>query len=211
MSERKSYGQFCGLARSLDRVGDRWTLLIVRELLLGPRSFRDLERVLAGIGPALLTHRLTTLAADGLVERNDAPARSKAVTYSLTADGEALEPVVLEMIRWGSRWMRSGPGSDGTEPEWTPLALRALLEGTPSETDGTVHVHVSGTWATITARAGQRTVEAGRQGTADAAVSASLPALLAVAAGETRLADTDAVITGRRRSATALLRARRPR
>ena len=132
MSERKSYRQFCGLARSLDRVGDRWTLLIVRELLLDDRTFRDLQASLDGISPTVLTQRLTELADDGLVARNEAPRRSKNVTYRLTDGGRALEPAILELIRWGSRWMLQGPGDDRTDPRWAPLALRALLDGHPS-------------------------------------------------------------------------------
>jgi DNA-binding HxlR family transcriptional regulator len=205
MPERKSYGQFCGLARALDHVGDRWTLLVVRELLLGPKTFRDLELVLDGIGPALLTTRINRLMTDGLVDRNDAPARSKAVIYTLTADGKALEPVVLELIRWGRRWMANGPGTDTIDPRWTPLALRALLEGHPSNIDGTVHVDVSDTWTTVTSRSGHRQVALGRHGSADATVTATLADLLAVAAGQARLNSTDAVITGSRRCAKALL------
>jgi DNA-binding HxlR family transcriptional regulator len=107
---RKSYGQFCGLARSLDHVGDRWTLLIVRELLLGDRSFRELEEALPGISPSLLAQRLTVLTGDGVIARNDAPPRSKRVDYRLTDVGRALEPVIAELIRWGTRWMLTGPG-----------------------------------------------------------------------------------------------------
>ena len=110
MTERKSYGQFCGLARSLDRVGDRWALLIVRELLLDHRTFRELEAALGGISPSLLTQRLTQLTVDGLVVRNEAPQRSKSVEYRLTDAGRSLERVILELIRWGSRWMVDGPG-----------------------------------------------------------------------------------------------------
>ncbi|MDH4353359.1 MAG: helix-turn-helix transcriptional regulator, partial [Actinomycetota bacterium] len=97
MTRGKTYGQFCGLARALDHVGDRWTLLIVRELLLGPRTFAALQASLDGISPNLLVDRLRSLASDGIVRRNGAPARSKAVEYRLTDDGAALEPAVLAL------------------------------------------------------------------------------------------------------------------
>lgn len=205
MAERKSYGQFCGLARALDRVGDRWTLLVLRELLLGPQTFRDLEARLAGISPALLTRRLADLVHDGLSERSDAPVRSKAVEYRLTDAGRELEPIVLDLIRWGSRWMADGPGTDQADPAWSPLALRALLEGERTNVEGTVHVDVSGTEVTITARGGHRRVVAGASRRHDAAVTTTLPLALAVASGQLSLAETDARVEGSTRTAAALL------
>lgn len=210
METRKSYGQYCGLARALDRVGDRWTLLVVRELLGGPRTFRQLEGALAGVSPSLLTARLAWLVDDGLAVRADAPARSKAVTYSLTPAGRALEPVVLALIRFGSRWMDGGPGGDRYEPSWAPLALRALLGGTPGPSGTRVHVDVSGTWVTIATDGGGRTVVAGRDGAADATVTVTLPVALAVASGRMRLRDADALVTGSRRAAAAMLGPPRP-
>jgi DNA-binding HxlR family transcriptional regulator len=205
VDERKSYGQFCGLARALDRIGQRWTLLIVRELLLGPRSFRDLEAGLTGISPALLSQRLVDLARDGLVARSDAPRRSKAVKYRLTDAGRELEPIALALIRWGSRWMVDGPGRDRTDPTWSPLALRALLEGMPTTVEGVVHLDVSGCDVTIAASQGRRSVLAGRHDPADADVAITLPLALAVAAGEMRLDETGAQVRGRTRVAAALL------
>lgn len=195
MAERKSYGQFCGLARSLDRVGDRWTLLIVRELLLGDRTFRDLQRALRGISPSLLTKRLTELADDGLLVRNDAPRRSKSVGYALTDAGRSLEPVIIELIRWGSRWMLRGPGDDQVDPRWAPLALRALLDGEPTRR-GRVHLDVDGVEVTVAGSARGRTVTAGHHGRPDATVAAPLPVVLAIAAGTTTLEDAGVARAG---------------
>ncbi|HVF75199.1 MAG TPA: helix-turn-helix domain-containing protein [Acidimicrobiales bacterium] len=216
MQERKSYRQFCGLARALDRIGDRWTLLVVRELLLGPRPFRALEDGLPGISTAVLARRLAALVSDGLVERSAAPKRSKAVEYRLTEAGRELEPVVLALVKWGGRWMLDGPGSDRVDPAWAPLALRALIEGTPARGDGVVHIDVSGCDITIVSRHGRRSVVPGRPEAADAKVMTELPLALAVAAGEMRLVDTDARISGRASVAAALLqptasRVRKPR
>lgn len=205
MPQRKSYGQFCALARSLDHIGDRWTLLVVRELLLGPQTFRDLQATLAGISPALLSDRLSGLVEDDLVERSPAPVRSKAVEYRLNAAGRALEPVVLELIKWGTRWMVQGPGTDRAEPAWAPLALRALLADQSASTDGTVHLDVSGCPVTIAARDGGRSVVGGHHGRADAALALDLATALAVASGEVRLTDVGAAVAGRRRTAAALL------
>lgn len=195
MSEGKSYGQFCGLARSLDRVGDRWTLLIVRELLLGDRTFRDLQAGLEGISPALLTQRLAGLADEGLLVRNEAPQRSKSVRYMLTDAGRALEPTIIELIRWGSRWMMRGPGDDRTDPRWAPIALRALLEGQPSRR-GRVHLDVDGVEVTVAGSVRQRRVTAGHEGSPDATVAAPLPVLLAIAAGAMTLQSSGAQVSG---------------
>lgn len=185
MRSRKTYGQYCGLARSLDRVGDRWTLLVVRELLLGPRTFRELMHVLDGISPNLLSSRLGALAEEGLVQRNDAPPRSKAVVFRLTDAGAALEPAVLELIRWGARWMISGPGDDLVDDRWILLALRALLDGTRTRgrREGIVHIDGNGVPLTIRIRGGKRLVHAGFEGAASASVTASMTALLAMACG----------------------------
>jgi DNA-binding HxlR family transcriptional regulator len=201
---RKSYGQFCGLARSLDHVGDRWTLLIVRELLLGDRTFRELQESLAGISPSLLAKRLTDLADDGLIARNDAPPRSKHVDYRLTDPGRALEPVIVELIRWGSRWMLSGPGDDRVDARWAPLALRALLEGQPGGR-GCLHVNAEGVPVTISTASGRRRVTPGHHGRADAAVSGPLPMLLAVAAGAVPFEASAVVTSGDATIAHALL------
>lgn len=174
------------LARGLDVVGDRWTLLVVRELLLGARSFRELQDGLAGISPNLLTDRLQVLQEAGLVARNNAPARSKAVVYTLTDVGASLKDVVFELIRWGARWMATGPGTDRVEPQWSVLALRALLEARISgdnSRQGVVHVDVEGIPVTIELRDGMRGVCPGHSGVADATVTGRMPDLLAVASG----------------------------
>lgn len=195
MNQRKSYGQFCGLARSLDRIGDRWALLIIRELLLDDRTFRELEAALAGISPSLLTQRLTQLTADGIVVRNEAPPRSKSVEYSLTEAGRSLEGVILELIRWGNRWMLAGPDDDHVDPRWAPLALRALLEGQPSRR-GRLHLDVDGVEVTVAGSPRGRRVTRGHEGRPDATVAAPLPVLLGIAAGAMTMASSDAGVSG---------------
>lgn len=206
VAKRKSYGQFCGLARSLDRIGDRWTLLIVRELLLGDRTFRDLQTALKGIGPSLLTQRLTELADDGLVMRNEAPRRSKSVVYRLTDAGRSLEPVIIELIRWGSRWMLRGPFDDQIDPKWAPLALRALLEGRPSRR-GRIHLDVDGVEVTLEGSARGRRVTPGHNGRPDATVAAPLPVVLAMAADAVTLKKSGARLSGDAGIASELLSA----
>lgn len=113
----RPYHQFCGVAKALDRVGDRWTLLIVRDLLLGPRRFGELEAALAGVPPALLTARLRELEGHGLVER---PSRG---LYALTPLGRELEPVILALGRFGARWLTRPGDEDRVDLRWAMLSL----------------------------------------------------------------------------------------
>jgi DNA-binding HxlR family transcriptional regulator len=207
MDARKSYGQFCALARALDHIGDRWTLLIVRELLIAPRSFQELQRALPGLSPNMLVQRLRTLTKDGLALRSEAPIRSKSVMFELTPAGLALEAAVFELIRWGSRWMATGPKADHVDPAWLILAIRALLDGAPviSNAADTVHINADGHRLTIQTSAGMRRVEAGLSGSPDATVTAQMPAILAVAAGLTVLDAIDVQIVGNRGAAATAL------
>lgn len=181
----RSYGQFCALARALEHVGERWTLLIVRELLLGPRSFAGLQRALPGISPTLLVERLDRLQADGLAVRNAAPQRSKSVSYTLTPAGQELEPVVLALMRWGSRWMLDGPQDDLVDAAWTPLALRSMLDGpVPSGVaTGAVQFYVDETDVAVVISDRQRRVSAGVVTHPAATVTCSVPQLFGALAG----------------------------
>src|SRR6476661_7189156 len=108
----RSYGQYCSIARALDLVGDRWTLLIVRELLLqGACRFTDLKNGLPGIATNLLSTRLKELEDAGLVAREDAPPPVATVLYTLTDRGLALEPVLKALGLWGLQLMgKERPG-----------------------------------------------------------------------------------------------------
>lgn len=98
----RSYNQFCPLAYALDLVGERWTLLIIRELLAGPHRFKDLLAGLPGVSTNLLTERLKILEQQGLLRRRTLPPPAGSTVYELTAQGRALEGVVLELGRWGA-------------------------------------------------------------------------------------------------------------
>jgi DNA-binding HxlR family transcriptional regulator len=97
----KSYEQYCGIAAALDRVGDRWTLLILRELSFGAQRFTDLRAQLPGIASNLLTDRLRDLEADGLVEQRELPAPAARTVYALTGDGRRIIPVLRALARFG--------------------------------------------------------------------------------------------------------------
>ncbi len=122
----KSYGQFCGLARALDVVGDRWSLLIVRQLLVAPARYGELLAGLPGVATSLLSTRLRNLESAGVVERR--PARdANAVEYTLTEWGSGLREPIDALIRWSEPLMIPGRGSDQFQVEWLMVALPALL------------------------------------------------------------------------------------
>src|SRR5215208_3219659 len=94
-TSRRTYNQYCGLAAALDVLGERWTMLIIRELLIRPRRYRDLQADLPGIGTNLLAERLKFLVDEGLVRQRDLSGGSKRQVYEITEVGEELRPVVL--------------------------------------------------------------------------------------------------------------------
>jgi DNA-binding HxlR family transcriptional regulator len=103
MSARRSYGDPCGIARALDLVGDRWALLTVRELVLGPKRFSDLRTGLPHLSPDVLSQRLRELEGVGVVCRTKLPPPASSRVYELTEWGRELEPAILALGRWGSR------------------------------------------------------------------------------------------------------------
>jgi DNA-binding HxlR family transcriptional regulator len=126
------YPQFCALARAAEIVGERWTLLIVRELLLGPKRFGDLVERLSGVSPTVLTGRLNSLIEDGVVRRATLPAAFNAQVYELTPVGLALKPAIRELIRWGGHFLFPMRPDDTFEPDWVLLGLDAITRQTPT-------------------------------------------------------------------------------
>ena len=123
----KSYGQYCALARALDHIGDRWTLLIIRELLIAPKRYSDIRAAVPAIATNLLAQRLRELESQGIIARRRLPPPAGATVYELTAMGRELEPAVLALIRWGRHWMMEEQPGQAFRPEWLALALRALV------------------------------------------------------------------------------------
>lgn len=126
MSSVRSYGQYCGLALALDLVGDRWTLLIVRELLTGAKRFRDLQDGLPGIATNLLSSRLRMLEESAIVERRTLAPPAGATVYSLTNLGSELTASVHALVRWGGRFMGNRTREQAFRPHWLGVALQAL-------------------------------------------------------------------------------------
>jgi DNA-binding HxlR family transcriptional regulator len=105
----RTYGQFCPVAAGLDVVGDRWVLLICRELAMGDRRFTDLRGALTGIAPNLLSERLRSLQEAGLVTTVELPPPAARTVYRLTEDGQAIVPVLRAMARFGARYLDGSP------------------------------------------------------------------------------------------------------
>jgi DNA-binding HxlR family transcriptional regulator len=125
---RRSYGQACTLARALDVVGDRWTLPLVRELMLGPKRFTDLLDGLPGIGRNLLAERLRQLEAEGLLSRARLPPPAASRVYELTDTGRALGPAMAELGRWGVERLPPAPPEADFRPAWAVFPLSYMAD-----------------------------------------------------------------------------------
>lgn len=123
----KSYGEFCALARGLDVVGDRWTMLVVRELLIGPSRYSDLHRSLPGIATNLLVQRLRSLEEAGIVASTEEAAPVSSRVYSLTEWGRGLQAPLVELARWASPLMSAGAGADHSRGRWLVFSVMALF------------------------------------------------------------------------------------
>ena len=134
----RTYGDRCGIARALDAVGDRWALLVVRELLLGPKRFTDLRAGLPKVSPDVLAQRLRELEAAGVLRRDTLPPPAASQVYELTERGRALKTVVLELGRWGS----GEPANDGPlGPDAAVIALMTMFRG---DLEGTFELRLDG-------------------------------------------------------------------
>jgi DNA-binding HxlR family transcriptional regulator/putative sterol carrier protein len=122
------YQQYCALARTLDVAGDRWTLLIVRELVPGPRRFTDLLDGLPGVSRNLLTERLRGLERDGIVARKELPAPAARLVYELTADGRDLANAIIPLIRWGARRLGDRASDESFRPRWSAVGMAGLAD-----------------------------------------------------------------------------------
>lgn len=180
----RAYGQYCGFARALEVVGERWALLVVRDLLVGPKRFTDLLRGLPGIPSNVLTARLKELEHAGVARRRVLPRPARAVVYELTEYGLELEAVVVELGRWGAKNL-GDPRPDETitvdslvtalRTTFQPAAARGLRAGFELHVGEIVlHARVAG---------GRVAVAAGALPGADLAIEAG-PGIRALMAGE---------------------------
>ena len=123
----RDYRQYCGLARALELVGERWALLILRDLSVRPRRYTDLLEGLPGIPTNVLSTRLKELEQSGIVERRVAPAPQRGILYALTSAGQALEPAILTLGRWGATQLDVPRPGEIVTPESVTVNLRAVF------------------------------------------------------------------------------------
>lgn len=199
----KTYGQYCALARALDIVGDRWTLLIIRELLVGEASYGGLQRGLPGVATNLLAERLRFLESHAIVERSGA---GKATRYRLTKRGRDLQEAVHSLVRWGATEMGRGAAGDTFHPGWLVIALGALASA--SEEAGTLGFAVDGTVVIVDTGTGTARLAEGSD-EADVTIEAGAETALALAAGLVPLPEVVssglAVVHGSNRQAQSAL------
>jgi DNA-binding HxlR family transcriptional regulator len=189
----RSYGQYCGLARALDVVGDRWNLLIVRQLLIAPARYQELRDGLPGVATNLLADRLRDLEAAGVIERRLAED-GRAITYALTTWGAQLREPIEGLIRWSTPLMIRGPEGDTFRAEGLLVALPALFNGrVPADRPSTVGITVNGDTdrRPVQVRATHSGIEVSPQDDRelDAVLSADAPIILGLAAGMLALDD----------------------
>jgi DNA-binding HxlR family transcriptional regulator len=141
MPTQRGYRQACGIARGLDIVGERWSLLVVRELLLGPKRFTDLQQALPTASPNALSGRLRELADAGVVHRRQLPPPSAVRVYELTAWGRALEPIVVALGTWA---LAAPPAAEQifVSVDSTMLTIRTFFVPTPNQPETRLRIEL---------------------------------------------------------------------
>lgn len=192
---KRSYNQYCAVARAMDILGERWTLLIVRELLPGPKRFKDLLEGLPGIGTNLLTARLKDLEGYGVVRRTTLPPPAATRVYELTDLGRSLEPVVMGLARWGLEFLGASRREEDRQPAWAMVALRSVLKAeATAETRESYEFRVDDEVFHVRFEDGETEVRQGSAADPALVVRSDTQTLLAVAAG--RAEPAEAVASG---------------
>jgi len=185
MSNR-SYNQYCGLAYALDIIGERWTLLIVRELIPGPRRFTDLLDGLPGISTNLLSERLKSLEQQGLLCRRILPPPAGSTVYELTSLGRALEKSLIELGKWGSQFVPTS-SEDAILLNVGSYALTLKTFFRPEQAQGvteTYELHIDNEVLQVQINAGELQVRQGEAFNADLVLYTDMPSYLGLLTGQ---------------------------
>jgi len=189
--ERRTYGDPCGVARALDAIGERWALLVVRELLLGPKRFSALHRGLGAVSQNVLAQRLRELEAGGIVRRRRLGPPAGSWAYELTEEGAALEPVLLALGRWG----RSRPMTSNAELSVDALVLALETTFDPAaagDLQASLTLHVDDDQLEVTVAGGRLSVARGSAKDPDATLRTDVSTLRELAFRKRRLDDAAA-------------------
>ena len=185
---KRSYDQYCGLATALDLLGERWTLLIVRDLLLGPLRYTDLLDSLPGIGTNLLASRLQCLESLGVVQKRRLPPPAASTVYELTEEGRSLSPALSVFARWGARYMPRPESLDDLRPRLLVLAIVAVLEGrAPAGEHRSVELRFGADAYAITFEDGKVQARQGPAGRPDVVITTDVPSFVALAFAQATL------------------------
>jgi DNA-binding HxlR family transcriptional regulator len=183
----KRYGQACAIARALDVIGERWSLLLVRELTLGPRRYRDLAAGLPGIPSNVLAARLKDLQAAGVLTRRTLPAPTDVTVYELTDAGRALQPALTELLQWGRRYAPEPSPDDTAQPGWGLLGAAGRPSALPA---GQVcELRVGPEFFYLGSDAGRLTVRRGPAPGGDAVLTMPAGTLYGLLTGHTTVSD----------------------
>lgn len=173
---RRQYDQACSVAGALDRVGERWSLLIVRELLLGPLRFSDLARAVGKAPTDVLTKRLRDMEQDGIVRRRELDPPASAVVYELTELGRELDRPLIELGRWGLNFYAASDVGE-LDPSWLPNSLRVVLQP-PDDVTMAVQLRSEGHAFRLRIGAGRIEAERGEAAAPDLTLSGAPRAIL---------------------------------
>jgi DNA-binding HxlR family transcriptional regulator len=158
----RSYGEYCSIAKALDVVGDRWTLLIVRELLIrGGCRYTDLKDGLPGIATNLLSDRLRELESAGLIRREEAPPPVATTLFHLTETGAELAPVLDAFFRWGLRYMLEPPEDDEFRGHWFAFSVWSLHDNDPDGPPVSIELRAAGSPVVVDVAGGKVSMRLG--------------------------------------------------
>jgi DNA-binding HxlR family transcriptional regulator len=180
---RRTFDQYCPIARALEVVGERWSLLIVRELLLGPKRYTDLRQALPRMWTNLLADRLRYLERAGVIEQVDLPPPAARTVYRLTERGRGLEPVVLGMGRWGIPLLAGGRKGNPPLSTSVLLGVRAFFQPAAVQTEERYELRIGGQPFTATVQRGLLDLRSGQPDSAAATLHADPASLLDIRLG----------------------------
>ena len=212
----RRYHQYCPVARALDVAGDRWTLLVARELLLGPRRFTDLADGLPGIGSSVLAARLKELEHHGLVAKRTLPPPAASVVYELTDQARGLARVLAALADWGMSLLGHRGPEDTVDPRWLVLALAVTAKPPQSLREATYELRVDDQAFHIRSNHDRLQVAQGAASSASATIEMTADTLAAIASGHLdiggaradQLIAVDGDVAGARRLLEALAQIR---
>jgi DNA-binding HxlR family transcriptional regulator len=204
----KHYGQFCPVAHALELVGERWSLLIIRELINGPKRYTDLSGALPGIGTNILAARLRDLEKAGVLQKRQLPPPAAAKVYELTPYGEELREPLYALGRWGARSLGPPRADDSFAPGWLVNAVRATCTG-GCLPDKVIELRVADESVTARFEDGELIVDREPSESPDTVIETDPATLFCIASEQTSVKDalkeSSLEITGDRKTAERFL------